>query len=194
MNYTPTDNDMKRLLKEWNENTTDKNAKLKPDMIKWKKTFFGGWKWVGNGVPDAFGSWVTYSGEKTVQNGPAEYHTEERTVYIWEGPEPPKGIQRPPRPDLTPNAISARNAKQKEEEARDAEWRSPEAVAQRKRESNARNATRVAERKAADAEAAAAARNGRYNKCIAEFGPISGGTRKKRKNRDTKKKKSRRYK
>jgi hypothetical protein len=198
MSHTYSDNDMKKALKKWNAQAID-NEKLKPNMRKWKKGLFGGWTWIGEGAPESYGSWVTYSGTKTIQTSMQEYDTISTTIYIWEGPEPPGG--RPPRPDLTPEAVAARTAWQMEEAAARAAARSPEAVAKRKRELNAYQAEREARAAAEAAQAADTARKEKYNRCIADFGPfqqeykpISGGTRKKRKNRDTKKKRSRRYK
>ena len=191
MSHTYTDNDMKKILKEWNARARD-FEKLKPNMRKWKKGLLGGWKWIGEGAPESYGSWVTYSGKKDIQTGIQEYGTAVEIVYIWEGPEPRGG--RPPRPDLTPEAVAARNARRVKAEA---EYRlavSPEAMAQSIN-------TYERERTARAAELEATRRKSRYNGCIANFGPfqqeyrpISGGTRKKRKNRDTKKKRSRRYK
>jgi hypothetical protein len=195
MSHTYTDNDMKKTLKKWNAQALDRE-KLKPNMRKWKKGVFGGWTWIGEGAPESYGSWVTYSGTKRIQTGIQDFDTVSETVYIWEGPEPPGG--RPPRPDLTPEAVAARTASQMKEAVAEG---SPEAMARRKREIFADIAERTARAEATAAEAAATARKERYNRCIADFGPfqqeyrpISGGTRKKRKNRDIKKKRTRRYK
>ena len=112
---------MKKALKKWNAQAID-NEKLKPNMRKWKKGLFGGWTWIGEGAPESYGSWVTYSGTKTIQTSMQEYDTISTTIYIWEGPEPPGG--RPPRPDLTPEAVAARTAWQMEEAAARAAARS----------------------------------------------------------------------
>jgi hypothetical protein len=187
MGHNYTDNSMKKILKEWNASAKHNDEKLKPNMRKWKKGLFG-WTWIGEGARESYGSWVTYSGTKTIQTGIQDYDTISETVYIWEGPEPPGG--RPPRPDLTPEAESARIAKQMNEAAERAQF---------KRNYNADIAQRSAQTEAAEADAAARARKEKYNSCIADFGPfqqeytpISGGTRKKRKN-SKKKKRTRRY-
>jgi len=199
MSYENSDKDMQKYLKDWNAKYP--HNKATPDRRDWKWTIFG-WVWIGKGkapIPRS-GRWVTYRGERRIQTAIQEYDYDYLTVYIWEGPEPKGG--RPPRPDLTPEEKSARAAQEMKEKKDREAYFSPQAVAKRERldqEEERKRLKRLAEIEAAQK---LRIRQREYNSCTARFGQFqsvgrptstSGGTRKKRKNRDTKKTRSRRY-